>query len=138
MQSRRHAWRHQELGVSRATVICDVQAGSIVGCVGLSTAQIERAWWPKSRLRNRPDPMPAILLGQLAVALRWQRQGLARSLMSYALATAVRLSGHVGCLCVTPLWRAGAIATDAGSHQTERSGWSRDIPRGRGKWVDGG
>ena len=45
---RRHAWRNQELGVSRTTVICDAQAGSIVGYVSLSTAQIERAWLPKS------------------------------------------------------------------------------------------
>ena len=97
---RRHAWRNQELGVSRTTVICDAQTGSIVGYVSLSTAQIERAWLPKSQQRNRPDPMPAILLGQLAVDLRWQRQGIARSLMFYALTTAVRLSGQVGCFCV--------------------------------------
>ena len=97
---RRHAWRNQELGVSRTTVICDAEASSIVGYVSLSTAQIERAWLPKSQQRNRPDPMPAILLGQLAVDLRWQRQGIARSLMFYALTTAVRLSGQFGCFCV--------------------------------------
>ena len=97
---RRHAWRNQELGVSRTTVICDAQAGSIVGYVSLSTAQIERAWLPKAQQRNRPDPMPAILLGQLAVDLRWQRQGIVRSLMFYALTTAVRLSDQVGCFCV--------------------------------------
>jgi predicted N-acetyltransferase YhbS len=47
-----------------------------------------------------PDPLPAILLGQLAVDLRWQGQGIARSLMFYALTTAVRLSEQVGCFCV--------------------------------------
>jgi predicted N-acetyltransferase YhbS len=81
-------------------VISDAQAGSIVGQVSLSTAQIERAWLPKEPQRNRPDPLPAILLGQLAVDLRWQGQGIARSLMSYALTKAVRLSDPVGCFCV--------------------------------------
>jgi hypothetical protein len=37
---RRHAWRNQELGVSRTTVICDADAGDIVGYVSLSTAQV--------------------------------------------------------------------------------------------------
>lgn len=97
---RRHAWRNQELGVSRTSVICDAEAGCIVGYVSLSTAQVERAWLPKSQQRNRPDPLPAILLGQLAVDLRRQGLGIARSLLFYALTTAVRLSGQVGCLCV--------------------------------------
>lgn len=97
---RRHAWRNQELEVTRTSVICDGETGGIVGCVSLSTAQVERAWLPKAQQRNRPDPLPAILLGQLAVDLRWQKKGIARSLMFYALTTAVRLSGQVGCFCV--------------------------------------
>ena len=97
---RRHAWRNQELEVTRTSVICDGETGGIVGCVCLSTAQGERAWLPKAQQRNRPDPLPAILLGQLAVDLRWQKKGIARSLMFYALTTAVRLSGQVGCFCV--------------------------------------
>ena len=96
----RHAWRNQELGVSRTTVMCDPAAGSVVGYLSLSTAQIERAWLPKAQQRSRPDPMPAILLGQLAVDLRWQGRGVARSLMFYALTTAVRMSTQVGCFCV--------------------------------------
>ena len=97
---RRHAWRNQELGVSRTTVMCDLAANSLVGYVSLSAAQIERAWLPKAQQRNRPDPIPAILLGQLAVDLRWQGRGVARSLMIYALTTAVRLSTQIGCFCV--------------------------------------
>ncbi|MBL0088891.1 MAG: GNAT family N-acetyltransferase [Ideonella sp.] len=97
---RRHAWRNQQLGVSRTTVVCDPATGGIVGYVSLSAAQIERAWLPKAQHRNRPDPMPAILLGQLAVDLQWRGRGVARSLMFYALGTAVRMSKAVGCFCV--------------------------------------
>lgn len=97
---RRHAWRNQELGVSRTSVVCDPATGDLIGFVSLSAAQIERAWLPKAQQRNRPDPLPAILLGQLAVDLRWQGRGVARSLLFYALTTAVRLSREVGCFCV--------------------------------------
>jgi hypothetical protein len=64
---RRHVSRNQEMGVSRTTVICNPQTGSIVGYVSQSAAPVEKAWWPKLQQRNRPDPLPAILRGLLAV-----------------------------------------------------------------------
>jgi predicted N-acetyltransferase YhbS len=97
---RRHAWRNQQSDVSRTSVVCDPVTGVIVGYVSLSAAHIERAWLPKALQRNRPDPVPAALLGQLAVDRRWQGRGVARSLMFYALNTAVRFSKEVGCFCV--------------------------------------
>lgn len=97
---RRHAWRNQQSGMSRTSVVCDPAIGDVVGYVSLSAAQIERAWLPKAQQRNRPDPVPAVLLGQLAVDRRWQRRGVARALVFYALVTAVRLSKEVGCFCV--------------------------------------
>jgi predicted N-acetyltransferase YhbS len=97
---RRHAWRNQEAGVSRVSVVCDPVTGAIVGYVSLSAAQINRAYLPKSDQRNRPDPIPAVLLGQLAIDSRYQRRGHARSLMFFALTTSVRLSKEIGCFCV--------------------------------------
>ena len=55
---------------------------------------------PKSAQRNRPDPIPVILLGQLAVDKRYQGKGCARSLLFFALKTAVRLAKDVGCYAV--------------------------------------
>lgn len=97
---RRHAWHNQQLDVSRVSVMCDGQTGAIAGFVSLSATNIERAFLPKARQRNQPDPVPAILLGQLAVDRRYQRQGCARSLMFFALTTAVRVSQDLGCFCV--------------------------------------
>jgi predicted N-acetyltransferase YhbS len=97
---RRHAWRNQQAGVTRSNVVCDPTTGAIVGCVALSAAQIERAFLPKSAQRNQPDPLPAVLLGQLAVDRRYQGRGYARSLMWFALTTAVRFSKDVGCFGV--------------------------------------
>lgn len=95
----RHAWRNQQSDVSRTSVVCD-DTDRVVGYVSLSAAQVECAWLPKAQQRNRPDPMPAVLLGQLAVDLRWQGRGVARSLLAFALTTSVRLSKEVGCICV--------------------------------------
>jgi len=94
------AWHNQEAGVSRTSVVCDPDTGAIFGYVSLSAAQIERAWLPKAQQRNRPDPVPAVLLGQLAVDRRCQGRGYARSLMFFALTTAVRFSKDIGCFCV--------------------------------------
>lgn len=97
---RRHALANQRSGATRTSIICDSESGAVAGYVSLTAAQIERAWLPKARQRNQPDPLPAILLGQLAVDMGYQGRGVARSLMFYALTTVVRLSEQVGCFCV--------------------------------------
>ncbi|AZO29674.1 GNAT family N-acetyltransferase [Mesorhizobium sp. M1B.F.Ca.ET.045.04.1.1] len=97
---RRHAWRNQQDGVSRTSVICDSASGLIAAYVALSAGQIERAYLPKSAQRNRPDPVPIVLLGQLAVDRRYQGRGCGRSLLLFALRTAVRYSTDIGCFGV--------------------------------------
>lgn len=71
---RRHAWDNQQSGVSRTNVVCGRATGATIGCVALSAAQIARAFLPKPAQRNQPDPLPAVLLGQLAVHRRCQGQ----------------------------------------------------------------
>ncbi|HZP18731.1 MAG TPA: GNAT family N-acetyltransferase [Bauldia sp.] len=97
---RQRAWANQAAGVSRTSVICDAVTGEIVGYVTLSAAQIERAFLPKPRQRNKPDPVPVTLLGQLAVDARHQGRGHARSLLLFALRTALRASREIGSLGV--------------------------------------
>lgn len=96
----RHGWRNHQAGASRVSVVCDTGSGRIAGYVSLSAAQIERAYLPKATQRNRPDPLPALLLGQLAVDVRYQGRGIARSLMFFALNTAARYAREIGCFCV--------------------------------------
>jgi len=93
---RRHAWANHAAGLSRANVICDAATGLIVGYVTLSAGQIERAALPKPQQRNKPDPVPATLLGQLAIHKDHQGKGYARSLLLFALRTALRASRDVG------------------------------------------
>jgi GNAT superfamily N-acetyltransferase len=77
-------------------VICDASSQLIVGYVTLSAAQIERQFLAKAHQRNKPDPVPATLLGQLAIHLSHQGQGHARSLLQFALTAALRASREVG------------------------------------------
>jgi GNAT superfamily N-acetyltransferase len=96
----RHAWRNQDASVSRTSILEEPTSGTITGDVSLSATQIRREHLAKSAQRNRPDPVPAILLGQLAVDRRWQGRGYARSLPRFALTTCVRLSRDIGCFGV--------------------------------------
>ncbi|MFZ5790187.1 MAG: GNAT family N-acetyltransferase [Pseudomonadota bacterium] len=93
---RRHAWANHAAGLSRTNVICDAATREIVGYVTLSAAQIERAALPKPQQRNTPDPVPATLLGQLAIHKDHQGKGYARSLLLFALRAALRASHDVG------------------------------------------
>jgi len=104
-------------------VICDAEAGGIVGCVSLSKSRIERAWLPKAQQRDRPDPLPVILLGQLAVDLRWRGQGIARSLMFPALTTAVPVGGCGRAACLAGASRPASAARPAaaGCHRRRAS-----------------
>jgi predicted N-acetyltransferase YhbS len=97
---RRHAWRNQVAGVTRTNIVCDTTTGAVAGYVSMCAAQIERAYLPKSAQRNQPDPIPALLLGQLAVDRQHQGKGYSRSLMLFALETAVRFSHEIGCFGV--------------------------------------
>ncbi|MBA3811088.1 MAG: GNAT family N-acetyltransferase [Caulobacteraceae bacterium] len=78
----------------------DADRGQVVGYVTLSAGQIERAALPKPRQRNRPDPVPATLLGQLAIHKDYQARGYARSLLLFALRAALRASRDVGAFGV--------------------------------------
>jgi predicted N-acetyltransferase YhbS len=81
-------------------LIADVSSGRIAGYVTLSAAQIERAFLPKSQQRNRPDPVSATLLGQLAVDTVFQGQGHSASLLLFALRTALVASETIGSMGV--------------------------------------
>jgi GNAT superfamily N-acetyltransferase len=97
---RRHAWDNHASGASRVNLITDFATGRIIGYVTLSAAQVERAFLPKPAQRNRPDPLPATLLGQLAVDKNYQGQRHAVSLIQFALRTALRAAEMVGSVGV--------------------------------------
>lgn len=97
---RRHAWANHISGASRVNVMTDVETSQIIGYVTLSAAQIERGFLPKPQQRNRPDPVPVTLLGQLAVDRRCHGQGHGTSLLFFALKTALHAASIIGSMGV--------------------------------------
>jgi hypothetical protein len=95
---RRRAWANQISFVSRVNVVTDVASGRIAGYVTLSAAQIWRAFLPRPQQRNRPDPVPVTLLGQLAVDRLFEGRGHAASLLVFALRTALVASDTIGSM----------------------------------------
>ena len=93
---RRRAQSNQAGNLSRTSVLCDAQSGAIVAFCALSAAQLERAVLPRRDQRNKPDPLPALLLGQLAVAVSRQGEGHARALLLFAFGVAVRAARQIG------------------------------------------
>jgi predicted N-acetyltransferase YhbS len=97
---RRHAWANHVNDLSRVSVLSDAETGRVIGYVALSAAQIERSWLPKTQQRNRPDAVPVLLLGQLAVDKAYQGRGYAVDLLLYALKAALRVAETAGCMGV--------------------------------------
>ena len=93
---KRNAWRNQQVGVSRISVLVHSETDKIVGYVSLTVGEVRREFIPKSHQRNMPDPIPVFLLGQLAVDLGWQGRGLAEVLLSHAIVTAIEAGKNVG------------------------------------------
>lgn len=92
-----HAWRNQASDASRTNIVCDAQTGKIVGYIALSSTNIERSFLAKKHQRNMPSPVPTILLAQLAVDKDYQGNGIANSLMYFALRTVLQVSTQIGC-----------------------------------------
>jgi GNAT superfamily N-acetyltransferase len=68
----------------------------IAGYVSLATGQIEREFLARNRQRNKPDPVPVLLLGQLAVDLGHQGRGCGADLLRHALTVALEAAASVG------------------------------------------
>jgi GNAT superfamily N-acetyltransferase len=107
----KRAWKNQVLGVSRTFVITNGKSEKcglgvspsgapfqeiVVGYYCLSSAAIDRIELPKAKQRNMPDPIPAILIGRLAVDLRYQGKKIGLSLLQDAICRIITASQSVG------------------------------------------
>jgi predicted N-acetyltransferase YhbS len=79
--------------------------GRIIGFCALSTASIMRSTLPGAMRRNAPDPIPALLIGQLAVDHRFQGRGIGLMLVRDAMRRALQISRFGG-------WRLLAVNPD--------------------------
>lgn len=81
-------------GGSRTYVVCDGK--QVVGYYAVAAGSIAREEAPGSIKRNMPYPIPAIVIGRLAVDHRYQGTGIGQGLLRDALARAMNVSEQIG------------------------------------------
>ena len=85
---------NEQAGASRTFVICD--GPRVVGYYSLSAFSLQRSVATGRARRNMPDPLPAVLLGRLAVGRTHQHQGIGGVLLRDAMRRTVLLAEEVG------------------------------------------
>lgn len=88
------AARNESNNASRTFVVCDGVV--VVAYYALAAGSIDRAFLPKSLQRNKPNPLPVVVLGRLAVDSRYQDRGLGSGLLKDAMIRAAFISRTIG------------------------------------------
>lgn len=68
--------------------------------MSLATTSIDRGAAPSSVAKHAPDPIPALLIGRLAVDRSLTGRGIGTALVAHVLATAIDLNDRVACRAV--------------------------------------
>ena len=85
-------------GGARTYVACE--GDRVAGFYSLAASSVERRRLSSRVGRNMPDPVPVILLGQLAVDEAWRGRGLGSDLLIDAVRRARTAAGVVGARAV--------------------------------------
>ena len=89
------ALANQERGFTVVMVVQD--SGRVVGYYGLAPTAIVPATMPRSiRTGQPPDPVPCLLLGQLATDAAWSGRGIGTGLLRHALVRCVAGARLIG------------------------------------------
>jgi len=104
----KHRARSNEAaGASRTFAIC--KNGRVVGYYSLAAASIMHSQATGKAKRNMPDPVPAVLIGRLALDKAWQGSGHGISLLQDAVLRIVGAAETVGVRAIL----VHAISEDA-------------------------
>jgi GNAT superfamily N-acetyltransferase len=83
-------------GFARCYVCINSESGRVVGYYTLSAVAAEHAELPGRARRNAPNPVPAVLLGRLAVDRLAQGSGLGRLLVRDAILSTLAAADRIG------------------------------------------
>ncbi len=87
--------RHNQVeGSSRTWVV--TTEDRVVAFYASSTAVVLRVQATKRAARNQPDPIPALLLGRLAVDDKWQGHGLGPALLKHFILKSLEVAQITG------------------------------------------
>lgn len=88
------------------------EAMRVVGYYGLAPTAVVPNVLPRAiRTGQPPDPVPCLLLGQLATDLAWAGRGIGTGLLKHALERCVTASGLIGGRALL----VNAVDTEAGA-----------------------
>ncbi|GAB6040162.1 GNAT family N-acetyltransferase [Endothiovibrio diazotrophicus] len=90
----RRALKNETSGGSRTYVVCD--GLEVVGYYAIAAGSVARAETPGRISRNQPAPVPAVILGRLAVDRNWKGRGIGRGLLKDATLRSLNVSRQIG------------------------------------------
>jgi GNAT superfamily N-acetyltransferase len=98
-------WLRRYAGQSRrrdtaATWVITNADDVVVAYASVAMTAIDRSASPESLVKGAPDPVPALLLGRLAVGRRCSGLGIGTALAAHVLATAVELNEKAACRAI--------------------------------------
>jgi GNAT superfamily N-acetyltransferase len=96
---RRYPGQNRRRDTAATWVIADAN-NVVVGYASVAMTGIDRSAAPQPLAKGAPDPVPALLLGRLAVDRRYANLGIGTSLAVHVLATAVELNEKAACRAV--------------------------------------
>ena len=96
---RRYAGQNRRRDTAATWVIADPHE-MVVAYASVAMTGIDRSAAPEVLAKGAPDPVPALLLGRLAVDHRYAGLGMGTTLAAHVLATAVELNEKAACRAV--------------------------------------
>lgn len=91
---KRRARANQINDASRTFVVAE--GVEVIGYYCLAAGAIDRDAAPKSLRRNRPDPIPVMVLGRLAIHQAHQQKGIGTALLRDAIARTLQVAEQAG------------------------------------------
>lgn len=96
---RRYAGQNRRRDTAATWVIADIN-DVVVAYASVAMTGVARSAAPGVLAKHAPAPVPALLLGRLAVDRRYARLGIGTALAAHVLATAVELNQQAACRAV--------------------------------------
>ena len=96
---RRHSTQNRRRNTAATWVITDA-ASVVVAYVSVAMTGIDRSSAPTQVAKHAPDPVPAMLIGRLAVDRSVAGNGVGTALVAHVLATVIDLNRRAACRAV--------------------------------------